>query len=112
MVKLKLWKIGAGIGFICSIIILLAGWDNLGILSLPSGIFTSLYILAIMFSGGEILLQAQFRVFNVIAYTITGALSWGILGYLWPRKLPSVIYIILWLFAGFYTTIIMAAAYG
>ncbi len=114
---MKAWKIGAIVGFFCGAIIWLMGWDNYGILVIPSGFFTSLYVLSSIFFLKGSIFQFSFKFLNIFAYTITGALSWGVLGYFLSKKsvkfrILLVIYIILWAIAGFYSTIIVAIAYA
>jgi len=105
----KWFKIGGGIGFLCGMLILVMGWDNYGILALASGPFTSGYIFASLFNTKFFLRN---RFLNAAIYVITASLSWGILGYLKPKKLFLLFYVLIWIILGGYATIIVAVAYA
>lgn len=115
--KIKFLIIGGIIGFFCGIVIFLAGWDNYGILAIPSGIFTAFYIILSMFFLGQAISVLSFKVLNILAYTITGILSWGIIGTFLSKKskryrIVLIIYMIFWIIIGFFATIMVSIAYA
>ena len=111
--KVNLSLIGFLVGITCGFIILSLKIDNYGILSLPSGIFTSLYVISSLLFLESSKNIDILRILSLPMYTITATFSWYLLSKLFQKnKVLLILYIIFWILIGFYATFIIALAYA
>ncbi|MBN2250794.1 MAG: hypothetical protein JW724_01800 [Candidatus Altiarchaeota archaeon] len=110
---------GAFMGLACGLSTVLLGWDNYGILSGLPGFFTSFTVLLSVYLGFSGVFIGPDRLFTLpITYILSGALSWGVLGFLLDRRSErlfiafTVLYVLLWIFSGLFAIFIVAVAYG